>query len=114
MLRYPQRFAGRDTEPLRAFIAESAAAEDAERERVRAQEERTRRMEKMLFRGAVAASVVMAVLAAGAGVAAWMAVKSEQRAARNFELTIDQSDALIKQISTELKDRVGISQDVIR
>ena len=39
---------------------------------------------------------------------------SEERAARNFELTIDQSDALISKLSTELRDRVGISQDVIR
>ncbi len=114
MLRYPQRFTGRDMEALRAFIAESAAAEDAERARLQAQEARTRRMERMLFRGAIAASVVMAILAIGAGVAAFMAIKSEERAARNFELTIDQSDALITKLSTELRDRVGISQDVIR
>ena len=65
LLRYPQRFTGRDMEPLRAFIAESAAAEDAERARAQEQEARTRRMERMLFRGAIAASVVMAILAAG-------------------------------------------------
>ena len=114
LLRYPQRFTGRDMEPLRAFIAESAAAEDAERARAQAQEARTRRMERMLFRGAIAATVIMAILAVGAGVAACLAIKSEERAARNFELTIDQSDALISKMSTELRDRVGISQDVIR
>ena len=114
LLRYPQRFTGRDMEPLRAFIAESAAAEDTERARTQAQEARTRRMERMLFRGAIAATVIMAILAAGAGVAAWLAVKSEERAARNFELTIAQSDALISKMSTELRDRIGISQDVIR
>ena len=113
-VRYPQRFLGRELEPLRAFIAASAAAEDAERERAAAEAARTRRMERMLFRGAIAAAVVLAVLAAGAGVAAWIAVKNEARAARNFELTIDQADALVAKISTELKDRIGISQDVIR
>ena len=101
-------------EPLRAFIAESAAAEDAERARAQEQEARTRRMERMLFRGAIAASVIMAILAVGAGVAAVMAIRSEERAARNFERTVDQSDELISKISNELRDRVGISQDVIR
>ena len=101
-------------EPLRAFIADSAAAEDAERVRAQEQEARTRRMERMLFRGAIAASVIMAILAVGAGVAAVMAIRSEERAARNFERTIDQSDALIGKLSTELRDRIGISQDVIR
>jgi tetratricopeptide (TPR) repeat protein len=114
MLRYPQRFLGRDLEPLRAYIAASAAAEDADKQRAAAEEARTRRMERMLFRGAIAATLVLAVLAAGAGVAAWIAVKNEARAARNFELTIDQADALVTKLSTELKDRIGISQDVIR
>ena len=114
MVRYPQRFLGRDLAPMRAFIAESAAADDAARARVAAQEARTRRMERMLFRGAIAATVVMAILAVGAGVAAWLAVKSEQHASRNFELTVSQADALVTKLSTELKDRVGISQDGIR
>ncbi|MCC6780522.1 MAG: toll/interleukin-1 receptor domain-containing protein [Hyphomicrobiales bacterium] len=114
MLRYPQRFLGRDLEPLRAFIVASTAAEDEERARAAAQEARTRRMERLLFRGALAATLVMAVLAGGAGVAAWMAVKSEERAQRNFELTIDHADALVSKTATELKDRLGISQDVIR
>jgi tetratricopeptide (TPR) repeat protein len=114
MLRYPQRFLGRDLDPLRAYIVASASAQDAESERAAAQEARTRRMERMLFRGAIAATAVLALLAAGAGVAAWIAVKNEARAARNFELTIDQADALVAKLSTELKDRIGISQDVIR
>ncbi len=114
LLRYPQRFTGREMEPLRAFIAESAAAEDAERARAQEQEARTRRMERMLFRGAIAASVVMAILALGAGVAAVMAIRSEERAARNFERTLDQSDALVAKFSNELQHRVGISQDNIR
>jgi hypothetical protein len=71
-------------------------------------------MERMLFRGAIAATVVFALQAAGAGVAAWIAVKNEARAARNFELTIDQADALVTKTSTELRDRAGVSQDVIR
>ena len=57
---------------------------------------------------------MLAVLAVGAGIAAWIAVKNEARASRNFELTIDQADALVTKTSTELKDRIGISQDVIR
>jgi tetratricopeptide (TPR) repeat protein len=114
MLRYPQRFAGRDLEPLRAFTVASAAAEDAEKERAVAQQARTRRVERMLFRGAIAATVVFALLAVGAGIAAWIAVRNEERAARNFERTIDLADALVTKTSTELKDRIGISQDVIR
>jgi tetratricopeptide (TPR) repeat protein/energy-coupling factor transporter ATP-binding protein EcfA2 len=114
MLRYPQRFAGRELESVRGFVATSAAAEDAEKERSAAQQARTRRMERMLFRGAIAATVVFALLAVAAGIAAWIAVRNEDRAARNFERTIDQADALVTKTSTELKDRIGISQDVIR
>jgi tetratricopeptide (TPR) repeat protein len=114
LIRYPQRFLGRDLAPLRSFVAASATAEDADKARAAALQARTRRVERMLLRGAIAATVIFAVMAVGAGIAAWIAVKNEARAVRNFELTIAQADALVAKISTELKDRVGISQDVIR
>jgi WD40 repeat protein len=60
LIKYPRRFLGGDMELVRAFIAESAAAEDAERERTAAQRARTRRMERALLYGAIAAAVVFA------------------------------------------------------
>jgi tetratricopeptide (TPR) repeat protein len=114
MMRYPQRFVGREIAPVRAFVIDSAAADDAERARIAEGVARTRRMERTLFRGAIAASIVMTLLAGFAGVAAWQAVESQERASRNFELTVGQADTLVTKLSTELKDRVGISQDVIR
>lgn len=113
-LKFPHRFVGREIEPLRAFIAASAEAEDAERARAAEQAARTRRMERWLVRGAIAAAAVFALLAVAAGVEAWIAARNEARAARNFDLTISQADALVSKISTELKDRIGISQDVMR
>lgn len=60
-----------------------------------------------------AATVVFALTAAGAGVAAWMAQRSEMRASRNFDLAIAQADALVSKISEELKD-LAVSREALR
>ncbi|HEV2958119.1 MAG TPA: TIR domain-containing protein [Xanthobacteraceae bacterium] len=57
LLKYPQRFLGREMAALRAFIAASAEAEDAEKIRIAAQEIRTRRIERRMFQGAIAAAI---------------------------------------------------------
>ena len=63
LTKYPQRFLSRDMAELHAFIVASAAAADAELARAQAQEARTRRMERMLLRGAVVAASITAVFA---------------------------------------------------
>ena len=68
LLQYPQRFIGRDMEPLRAFIAASAAAEDAEH----ARGERLRRR----FVQAVAAAAI--VFAGAAAVSTWQYFEAEK------------------------------------
>src|ERR1700722_13620627 len=50
----------RDMAALRAFIAASADAEDAEKARIAAQEARTRRIEGRILQGAIAAALVFA------------------------------------------------------
>jgi WD40 repeat protein len=67
LLRYPQRFAGRDMAAVRAFIVASAEAEDVDRARAEAQRERARRMERRLLQGAVVATIIFAAAAALAG-----------------------------------------------
>jgi WD40 repeat protein len=67
LVTYPQRFLSRDMAPLRAFVATSAEAEDAEQERRHAQEQRTRRIERRLFLGSIAAAVVFLAAAAFSG-----------------------------------------------
>ena len=106
LIRYPQRFIGRDIEPLRAFIAESAAADDAARARTAAHEVRARRMQQWLVRGASAAAAVFAVLA-------FFALNAARDARRNLDLSINGMDALVSKISSELRDRI-VSQDVIK
>ncbi len=114
LTKFPDRFAGQDMAALRQFIIASAAAADAEQARAVAQAARTRRLERWLARGGVAAALIFALLAVAAGVEAWIAEQNERRAARNFDLAVSQADGLVSGISTELKDRIGISQDVIR
>ena len=84
LMRFPQRFIGRDMEALRAFVAMSAEAEDAERMRAG-------RLRRRILQGSLAASAVLALVA---GVAGWQyfeaetargrAVNERDRAARNF------------------------------
>ncbi len=60
LIKYPQRFASPGMEPLRAFIADSAAADDAERAR-------SRRLRRRVFQAMTATVVILAAIAAFAG-----------------------------------------------
>jgi tetratricopeptide (TPR) repeat protein len=60
-----------------------------------------------------AASVVFAITAIAASVSAFLAVRSEQRAAQNFNLAVAQADNLVARISGELKD-LAISREALR
>jgi len=83
LTKYPQRFVSRDMTELRQFITISAEAEDAERARVR-------RIERRMFRGAVAAAVVL-LIAAGLAVWKWQAAeKSELAAVKSEEVAISE------------------------
>jgi hypothetical protein len=67
LLKYPQRFLSRDMVALRSFIAAGAEAEDAEKARIAAQQARTRRIERHMLQGVIAAAVVCAATALFAG-----------------------------------------------
>jgi tetratricopeptide (TPR) repeat protein len=105
LLRYPQRFVADEMEDVRAFIAASAHAEDAERLRAEAQRERTRRIERRMFYGAIAASIVFAITAAVAG---WQYVAAEKereraelaraRADKNYAVALGSGSDLIKKV----------------
>ncbi|MCC7348604.1 MAG: tetratricopeptide repeat protein, partial [Variibacter sp.] len=90
-----QKFAGELAPDLVAFIDLSGRG--------------ARRRQRLM----TAATVIFAVMAVGAGLAAWMATRSETRASRNFDLAIAQSDALVSKISEELKD-LAVSRDALR
>ena len=83
LLKYPQRFLSRDMAALRAFIAVSAEAEDAEKVRIAAQEARTRRIERRILRGAIAAALVFAATALFAGWQYFAADRAKQAAVAN-------------------------------
>jgi tetratricopeptide (TPR) repeat protein len=68
LIRYPQRFASPGMEPLRTFIAESAAADEAERVR-------SHRLRRRVFYGMAAAILVLAAAAAFAG---WQYFEADQ------------------------------------
>jgi tetratricopeptide (TPR) repeat protein len=70
---------------------------------------RARRRQRLLM----AATVLFALTAVGAGAGAFMAMRSEERASRNFDLAIAQADALVSKISEELKD-LAVSRDALR
>jgi tetratricopeptide (TPR) repeat protein len=68
LIQYPQRFTSPGMEPLRAFIADSAAADDAERAR-------SHRLRQQVFLGMAAAILVLAAAAAFAG---WQYFEADQ------------------------------------
>ncbi len=80
LLKYPQRFLSRDMAALRAFIATSAEAEDAENGRIAAQEARTRRIERRILQGAIAAALVFTATALFAGLQYFAADRAKQEA----------------------------------
>jgi WD40 repeat protein len=86
LMKYPKRFVSREIEPLRAFIAASADAADAARQRDEQQAAKTRQMERWLFRGAIAAAFIFAAAAVFAG---WQYFQAEQaRATANNQRKI--------------------------
>jgi tetratricopeptide (TPR) repeat protein len=88
LLKYPQRFTAREMEEMRAFIAASAQAEDADRILAEAQREKTRRMERRMFQGAIAASLIFAATALLAGWQYFFAEKELKRANENYKAAL--------------------------
>jgi tetratricopeptide (TPR) repeat protein len=68
LIKYSQRFGNPGMEPLRAFIADSAAADDTERAR-------SQRLRRRVFQGMAAAILVLAAAAAFAG---WQYFETDQ------------------------------------
>jgi tetratricopeptide (TPR) repeat protein len=68
LIRHPQGFASPGMEPLRAFIADSAAADDAEHAR-------SQRLRRRVFQGMTAAILVLAAATAFAG---WQYLEADQ------------------------------------
>jgi tetratricopeptide (TPR) repeat protein len=60
------------------------------------------------------AAAVFAIVAVGAGIAAWMALRFEASASRNFDLAVTQADTLVASISAEVRNFDGISKDTVR
>jgi tetratricopeptide (TPR) repeat protein len=60
------------------------------------------------------AAAVFALVAVGAGIAAWMALGFARSASRNFDLAVAQADTLVSTISTEVRNFEGISKDTAR
>jgi tetratricopeptide (TPR) repeat protein len=106
LLKYPQRFTAREMEDLRTFIAASAQAEDAEKTLAEAQRERTRRMERRMFQGAIAAALVFAVTALVAG---WQyfAAEKERLRAEAARARADKNYAVALRGGSEIVQKVG-------
>jgi tetratricopeptide (TPR) repeat protein len=111
LIRYPQRFVAQEMEDIRAFIAASAHAEDAERLIAEAQRERTRRMERRMFRGAIAAAIVFAIIAAVAGREYVVAEKERtraeaalERADKNYAVALGSGSEIVQKVQDLLLD----------
>ncbi len=135
LVKYPQRFIGRDMEPLRAFIAASATAEEAEH----ARGERLRRR----FVQAVASAAI--VFAGAAAVASWQyfeaekarrtsvfaeqvakaaeaqaktaeaaAIAERDRAQRNFGIAKQAADDVVFKLALDLRNVQGMRVEWIR
>jgi tetratricopeptide (TPR) repeat protein len=90
-----ERFAGELAPDMVAFIDQSGRG--------------ARRRQRLM----AAATVIFAITAVAGGAAAWMAMRSETRASRNFDLAIAQADALVSKISEELQN-LAVSRDALR
>jgi tetratricopeptide (TPR) repeat protein len=67
ILKHPSRFTGGGMDRLRGFVADSAAADDAEQTMARAQAQRSRKLSRWLFRAATVGTMIFALIAAFAG-----------------------------------------------
>ncbi|MHB8267263.1 nSTAND1 domain-containing NTPase [Bradyrhizobium sp.] len=98
LLKYPQRFASAGVEPLRGFIADSAAADDAERAR-------SRRLRRRVFQGMAAAVVVLAGIAAFAGWEYFEADKARREAETQRTIAQQQTDLALQREKEALRER---------
>jgi hypothetical protein len=107
LLKYPQRFLSRDMAALRAYIAASAEAEDAEKAHIAAREARTRRIERRMFQAAIAAAFVFAATAAFSGWQYFAAERAKQEAVGARDRAASQRDRALIAESRFLADRAN-------
>jgi tetratricopeptide (TPR) repeat protein len=142
LIRYPQGFASSEMEPLRAFIADSATADDAEHAR-------SQRLRRRVFQGMAAAVVILATIAAFAG---WQYLEADEArreaetqrgiaqeqttlalqrqqdaqhereesekqrdlAQRNFSIAKQAADDLVFKLAQDLRDVAGVRVESVR
>jgi tetratricopeptide (TPR) repeat protein len=107
LLKYPQRFVSADMEPLRAFIAASARADDAAAAR-------SQRLRRRIFQGMAAAAVIFAAVAAIAGWQYWRAEQARAEAERNFDIAKQAADQVAFRIAGDLRDVEGMRVESVR
>jgi tetratricopeptide (TPR) repeat protein len=107
LIKYPQRFLGSGIEPMRAFIAASAAAEDARSARARS-------VRRRLFQATAAAAIIFAAVAAVAGWQYFAAEQARQRAERNFGIAKNAADHVVFRIAQDLRNVQGMRVESVR
>src|SRR5262249_34391201 len=106
--RYPYRFVGPELEPLRAFIAKSAEAEDSERQLAAEQAAKARRIEPWLFRGAVVSAIVFALAAAFAGWQYFRAEQARARANNERKIAVAREIYAVSQVQSGINDECSL------
>jgi tetratricopeptide (TPR) repeat protein len=86
ILKHPSRFTSAEMDCLREFVADSAAADDAERTMAEAQAERSRKLSRWLFRAATVGTMIFALIAAFAGWQYLQADKAKKAAEHSLGL----------------------------
>lgn len=100
LIKYPQRFASLGMKPLRAFVADSAAADDAERAR-------SQRLRRRVFQGMAAAILVLTAAAAFAGWQYFEADKARREAETQRGIAQLQTDIAFQQEEEAQRARQG-------
>ena len=121
LIKYPQRFVGGGTDSVRAFIVESAEAEDA-------RSAQARKIRRRLFQATAAAAIIFAAVAAVAG---WQYVDAEkerrvaeraeaqaiadrERAERNFNIAKRAANHVVFSIAQDLRRVRGMRVESVR
>jgi tetratricopeptide (TPR) repeat protein len=114
LIRYPQRFTNPSMERLRAFIADSAAADDAERSR-------SQKLRQLIFQGMVAAVLIFACIA---GIAGWFYFQANKerheveaqrnQAQLNFGIAKRAADDMVFKLAQGLRDVAGMRVESVR
>jgi tetratricopeptide (TPR) repeat protein len=114
LIRYPQRFTNPSMEPLRAFIADSAAADDAERSR-------SQKLRQMIFQGLVAAVLIFACIA---GIAGWFYFQANKerheveaqrnQAQLNFQIAKQAANDMVFKLAQGLRNVAGMRVESVR